>query len=153
MNGDSIKVFAGNAAEPLAHAVCKSIDLTIGMARVERFNDGEPRIQLLENVRGEDVFILASITSADILLETVLLAKAARYSSARRVTLVIPYLLGNRQDRKNEPRTPVTAKIVIDMLKLTDADRALLVDVHSEATLPHFEPNDLSRFCYLHICF
>lgn len=140
MNG--MQIIAGNASRNLALSVCKLMnDKKLTPARVARFSDGEVDIQIQDNVRDADVFIINSVVPpGDNLLETAILGNAARYSSAARVTLVIPYLGYNRQERKDRPRIAITAKLIIDMLKLSRADRALLVDLHSEATAAHFEP-------------
>ncbi len=138
---DRIHIIAGNASSALVQAICDGLGDSPTKAIVGRFGDGEVRVQITENVRGDDVFIVNSTNPpAENFFETILLANAARNSSAKRVTLVIPYLGYNRQDRKPEPRVPVSAKIVIDMLKLSRADRAILVDLHSEPTASHFEP-------------
>ncbi len=138
---DRIHIIAGNASAGLVKSICEGLGDDPTPATVGRFSDGEVKVQILENVRGDDVFIVNSTHPPfENIAETIFLANAARNSSAKRVTLVIPYLGYNRQDRKAEPRVPVSAKIVIDMLKLSRADRALLVDLHSEATASHFEP-------------
>jgi ribose-phosphate pyrophosphokinase len=138
---DKLRILSGNTSAPLTTMVCERLSLEPTACTVGRFNDGEVRVQIGESVRGDDVFVVnATNPPFENALELVLLAKAARYASAQRVTLVIPYLGYNRQDRKDQPRVPVTAKLVIDMLKLTEADRVLLVDLHSEATAAYFEP-------------
>ncbi len=138
---DRMHIIAGNASSQLARAVCRGLGNELMPVNVGRFRDGEVRVQLLDNVRGDDVFIINSTNPPfENIAETIFIANAARNSSAKRVTLVIPYLGYNRQDRKAEPRVPVSAKIVIDMLKQSRADRALLIDLHSEATASHFEP-------------
>ena len=134
-------IIAGNASTGLVRAICDGLGDDPTPALVGRFGDGEVRVKIEENVRGDDVFIVNSTHPPfENFAETIFLANAARNSSAKRVTLVIPYLGYNRQDRKPEPRVPVSAKIAIDMLKLSRADRALLVDLHSEPTASHFEP-------------
>jgi len=139
-----IKILATTAGKPLAARICERLSIHPVDAFVERYNDGEVRVGLKSgdggNVRGADVFVICPTHApAENLLEAIFLAKTACGSSAGRVTLVISYLGYNRQDRKEAPRTTVSAKTVIDMLKLSGADRALLLDVHSEATLSHFE--------------
>jgi ribose-phosphate pyrophosphokinase len=141
MSNRGISVFAGSAGKPLADDVCKRLSIKPARAEVGRFRDGEIKIQILDNVRGRDVFIINPTNPpAENMFEVLLLARAARGSSADRVTLVLPYLGYNRQDRKDKPRVPISAKVAIDMLKLSDADRVLLVDLHSEATAGYFEP-------------
>lgn len=135
------RIFSGIANKPLAEEICRGLSTELSPACVKRFGDDEPDGQLLDNVRGKDVFIINSIVApAENILDTVFLAKAAKLSSAGRVTLVIPYLGFNRADRKDRPRISVAAKTIIDILKLSLADRALLLDLHSEPTAPHFEP-------------
>lgn len=135
-------ILSGNESKHLAQSVCRLMNnKVLTSANVARFSDGEVSVQIKDNVRGADVFIINSITPpAENILETIFLGNAARFSSADRVTLVIPYLGYNRQERKDRPRVPISAKIIIDMLKLSRADRALLIDLHSEATAAHFEP-------------
>ena len=145
MSTNRIKIVAGTAGAALAQKICTNLSIQPVDAIVGRYNDNEVRVGFKPgeegNVRGADVFVVNSIhPPAENLLETIFLAKTARGSSADRVTLVISYLGYNRQDRKEAPRTTVSAKTVIDMLRLSGADRALLVDVHSEATLSAFEP-------------
>lgn len=139
---NNLLVLAGSESKHLGLAVCGLMNQKkLTKVRLARFSDNEVDVQIEENVRDEDVFIINSLPPpAENILETVFLANAARYSSAKRVTLVIPYLGYNRQERKDRPRVPISAKIVIDMLKLARADRALLVDLHAEATAAHFEP-------------
>ncbi|NBV76778.1 ribose-phosphate pyrophosphokinase [bacterium] len=136
-----IRLFSGNASNHLVPRIAELLSIDPSPAIVGRFNDGEVRIELQADVRGADVFIINSTPPpAENFFEMMLLGKAARMASAGRVTLVIPYLGYNRQDRKDRPRVPVAAKAAIETLKLTGADRALLLDLHSEATAAHFEP-------------
>lgn len=137
----SILVFSGRQGKPVADKICERLSVSPGEAKVGRFGDGEVEVELLSNVRGSDVFIVNPTNPpADNFVEMVLLARAARSSSARRVTLVPTYLGYNRQERKVQPRVPISAKTMIEFLKLSGADRALLTDLHSEATAAHFEP-------------
>src|SRR3989344_9600028 len=107
-----IMILAGTPGRPLAEAACKHLSTPLGKARVERFPDGEVRVELQENVRGADVFIINPTNRPDDnRMEAVTLAKTCRGSSASRVTNVIPYLGYNRQDRKDRPRVAVTAEI------------------------------------------
>lgn len=136
-----IKVLSGNAGAPLAKEICDHLSIEPTKALVSRFNDGEVQVQIQEEVRGADLFIVNPIHSpAENLLEMVFLADAARRSSAGRITLVIPYLGYNRKDWKDEPRVPLSACIVIRILAHCGANRALLFDVHSEATVDDFDP-------------
>ena len=142
MNSDRpIKVFAGVAGKAMGEAVCKRLGIQLGEAHVGRFKDGEVQIQILENVRDTDVFIINPTNPpAENLLEMVFLAEAAHDSSAGRITLVPTYLGYNRQDRKDRPRVATSARVVIDLLARSGADRALLFDLHSEPTAGFFHP-------------
>ncbi len=136
-----IVVFSNNASRNLSQETCGFLSLEHGAAIVGRHNDGEVKIKLGQNVRDADVFVIGSThPPLENAWEVILLADAARRSSARRVTIVLPYLGYNRQDRKDEPRVPLSGKLLIDALKLSRADRAFLLDVHSEATLGSFDP-------------
>lgn len=144
-----ICIFSGTSAARLTKDICDRLSILPAERKLERFKDTEIDVQLLENVRGKDVYIINPTcppgTNKD---ELTLLADAARDSSAGRITLVIPYLGYNRQDRKAAPRVPVSAKHHIDQIKICGADHALLLDVHSEATVPHFKPNMTTDHLY-----
>lgn len=139
---EKLKIFAGNASKELAQKVSDCLSIKLGKAHVGRFADGEVKVEFEENVRDTDVFIINSTNPpAENWFELLLLADAAHRSSAGRVTLVIPYLGYNRQDKKNKPRVPISAKVTIDTLanpKL-GINHVLLLDVHSEATLSAFD--------------
>ena len=136
-----IVVFSNNVSRALAQEICEFLSLKHGDAIVGRHKDGEVKVKLAQNVRDADVFVIGSThPPLENTWEVVLLADAARRSSAGRVTLVLPYLGCNRQDRKDEPRVPLSGKLLIEVLKLSRADRAILLDVHSEATLGAFDP-------------
>ncbi len=144
-----IKVFGGTRGQPLANEICKLLRINPGQRNLGRFADGEISLQIEENVRGHDVFIVNQASCpAEDLLETIFLARTAVMSSASRVTIVIAYLGYNRQERKDRSRVPISAKIVIEMLKTARADRALLLDLHSEATAAHFEPEMVHDHLY-----
>lgn len=135
-----LKVFAGNAGGMLAEKVCERLSIPFGQVEVGRFADGEVRVQFRENVRDADVFIVnPTQPPAENLLEMILLSEAARGSSAGRITLVPVYLGYNRQDRKDEPRVPISARVVARMLSQSGADRVLLFDLHSEPTMGFFD--------------
>lgn len=135
-------IFAGNAGNPLSEKVCKQLCSDPAKAEVSRFTDSEINIQLLENVRDCDTFIINPTNPpAENLLEMVFLADAARRSSAGRITLVIPYLGYNRQDRKDRPRVPISAKVIAEILSLSGAGRVLVFDLHSEPTMGFFTNN------------
>jgi ribose-phosphate pyrophosphokinase len=147
-----LKVFAGNAGSVLADEICEFLGRPRAKAKVGRFKDGEVEVQILEDVRGADVFIVNPIPPpAENLLETILLSRAARGSSADRITLVIPYLGYNRSDRKSKPREPISARILADMLSITYPNRILLFDLHSEATSGFFNPKIVVDHLYASI--
>jgi ribose-phosphate pyrophosphokinase len=130
---DRFKVFCGTANEPLCDEVCHFLGLTRGQALVTRFKDGEAYVQIQENVRGADVFVMQpTCQPVDMhLMELLLMMDALKRASARRITAVIPYYGYARQDRKDKPRVPISSKLVADLLTTAGADRALVVDLHA----------------------
>jgi ribose-phosphate pyrophosphokinase len=130
---DKFKIFCGTANEPLADEVCAFLGLTRGQAQVTRFRDGEAYVQIQENVRGADVFVLQPTCHPvdEHLMELLLMIDALKRASARRITAVIPYYGYARQDRKDKPRVPISSKLVADLLTTAGADRALIVDLHA----------------------
>src|SRR6267378_3742543 len=130
---DKFKIFCGTANEPLCDEVCTFLGLTRGQSRVSRFSDGEGYVQIQENVRGADVFLMQpTCNPVDMhLMELLLMVDALKRASARRITAVIPYFGYARQDRKDKPRVPISAKLVADLLTTAGADRALIVDLHA----------------------
>ena len=133
------KLISGNANLPLANAVARRMsmhrgrDVSLVDARVERFNDGEIFVEVFENVRGEDMFIIqpTSILANDNLMELLIIADTLRRSSAARITAVIPYFGYARQDRRSKARTPITAKLVANMLVESGIERILTLDLHA----------------------
>ena len=133
------KLISGNANLPLAETIARRMSLHRGVhtglvdARVERFNDGEIFVEVFENVRGEDMFIIqpTSNPANDNLMELLVIADALRRSSAQRITAVIPYFGYARQDRRTKARTPITAKLVANMLTGTGIERILTMDLHA----------------------
>ncbi|KJZ19248.1 ribose-phosphate pyrophosphokinase [Loktanella sp. S4079] len=133
------KLISGNANQPLAQAISRRMSMHRGMdvglvdARVERFNDGEIFVEVFENVRGEDMFIVqpTSNPANDNLMELLIIADALRRSSAARITAVIPYFGYARQDRRSKARTPITAKLVANMLVEAGVERILTLDLHA----------------------
>ena len=133
------KLIAGNANQPLAKAIGRRMSMHRGMevglcdARVERFNDGEIFVEVFENVRGEDMFIVqpTSNPANDNLMELLIIADALRRSSAARITAVIPYFGYARQDRRSKARTPITAKLVSNMIVEAGIERVLTLDLHA----------------------
>ncbi len=133
------KLISGNANLPLAQAIARRMSLYRGMnvglvdARVERFNDQEIFVEVFENVRGEDMFILQSTSrpANDNLMELLIMADALRRSSAQRITAVIPYFGYARQDRRTKARTPISAKLVANMMVTAGIERVLTLDLHA----------------------
>ena len=133
------KLISGNANKPLATAIARRMSMHRGMsvdlvdARVERFNDGEIFVEMYDNVRGEDVFIIqpTSNPANDNLMELLIMSDALRRSSAQRITAVIPYFGYARQDRRTKARTPITAKLVANMLVEAGVERILTMDLHA----------------------
>lgn len=133
------KLIAGNANRPLAEAIARRMSLHRGMsvhlvdARVERFNDQEIFVEVFENVRGEDMFIIQSTSNPanDNLMELLIIADALKRSSAARTTAVIPYFGYARQDRRTKARTPISAKLVSNMIQTAGIDRVLTLDLHA----------------------
>ena len=130
---DEIQVFAGNSNQPLAAEVCKVLEVPLGRADVRRFSDGEVMVEIAENVRGGDVFVIQSTCTPvnDHLMELLLMLDAFSRASAKRITTVIPYYGYSRQDRKVSPRVPISAKLVADLITAAGASRVLTVDLHA----------------------
>ncbi|MDH5342390.1 MAG: ribose-phosphate pyrophosphokinase [Betaproteobacteria bacterium] len=139
---DRLMVFTGNANPRLAEAVVGHLDIHIGRAKVGRFSDGEVMVEILENVRGKDVFILQSICAPtnDNLMELLVMVDALKRASAGRVTAAIPYMGYARQDRRpSSARVPITAKVVANMMTSVGVDRVLTMDLHSEQIQGFFD--------------
>src|SRR6266576_1409552 len=130
---DKFKIFCGTANEPLCDEVCNFLGLTRGQAMLTRFADGEAYVQIQENVRGADVFVMQpTCHPVDMhLMELLLMLDALKRASARRITAVIPYYGYARQDRKDKPRVPISSKLVADLLTRAGAHRALVIDPHT----------------------
>lgn len=130
---EKFKIFSGTANPALADEVCGYLGLERGQALVTRFQDGENYVQLLENVRGADVFVLQPTCKPvdEHIIELLLFMDALKRASARRITPVIPYFGYARQDRKDKPRSPISSKLVADLLTTAGADRAVVVDLHA----------------------
>src|SRR5437764_445565 len=130
---EKFKIFSGTANEPLADEVCVFLGMQRGQAQVIRFRDGECYVQIQENVRGADVFVLQPTCRPvdEHLMELLLMIDALKRASARRITAVVPYYGYSRQDRKDKPRAPISAKLVADLLTTSGANRALLIDPHA----------------------
>ena len=127
------KIFAGTASTEFAKEVCNILDVPLAKADIKRFSDGEISVQISESVRGRDVFIIQSTgaPSNDNLMELLIMTDALRRSSAMSITAVIPYFAYARQDRKDRPRVPISAKLLADLIQKAGAQRVLTVDLHS----------------------
>jgi ribose-phosphate pyrophosphokinase len=130
---EKFKIFSGTANEPLADEVCQFLGMPRGQAQVVRFRDGECYVQIQENVRGCDVFVMQPTCRPvdEHLMELLLMIDALKRASARRITAVVPYFGYARQDRKDKPRSPISSKLVADLLTTAGTHRALIVDLHT----------------------
>jgi ribose-phosphate pyrophosphokinase len=130
--GTNIKIFSGNANRPLAEQIAKAYGIPLGATEHKKFQDGELWVKYNENVRGADVFLVQPTNSpSDNLIELLIMVDAARRASAERITAVIPYFGYARQDRKDQPRVSITAKLVANLLTTAGADRVLTMDLHA----------------------
>ena len=142
MSYDSLMVFTGNANRKLAEAVARHLQIHLGRATVGRFSDGEVQVELLENVRGRDVFVLQSTCAPtnDNLMEVMVMVDALKRASAGRITAAMPYFGYARQDRRpRSARVAITAKLVADMLSSAGVDRLLTMDLHSDQIQGFFD--------------
>lgn len=132
MKGE-IKLFTGNSNRPLAEAISVHLGVPLGGAEIGRFSDGEVQVEITDNVRGGDVFVIqsTSMPTNDNLMELLLMLDAFKRASAKRITAVIPYYGYARQDRKVAPRVPISAKLVADLITTAGASRVLTVDLHA----------------------
>ena len=130
---DELKVFSGNAHPQLAHAVCDYLNIPIGKAEVFKFSNDNTFTRILENIRQRDVFIIQPTCAPvnDNLMELLIMIDAAKRASAGRVTAVVPYYSYGRTDKKDQPRVPITARLVADLLTAAGADRLLTLDLHA----------------------
>jgi ribose-phosphate pyrophosphokinase len=136
-----VKVFSGTANEPLARSICKSINMELGKCSIQPFPDGETFIKIEENVRGEDVFVVqpTSPPTNHNLMELFIMIDALRRASASRITAVLPYYGYARQDRKDQPRVPITAKLIANLLVAAGVNRILTVDLHAQQIQGFFD--------------
>ncbi|HEY0796793.1 MAG TPA: ribose-phosphate diphosphokinase, partial [Acidisarcina sp.] len=127
------KLFSGSANRPLAVEICKHIGVPLGETKIQRFADGEVYFQLLENVRGVDVFIVqpTCFPVDQHLVELLIMIDALKRASAGRITVVVPYYGYARQDRKDRPRVAISSKLIADLLTTAGANRALFMDLHA----------------------
>src|SRR5271157_5780109 len=132
-NRHPLKIFTGNAHPALAHEIAQCLRVKVGKASVDRFPDGEVRLQILENVRGTDVFMIQPTCRPvnENLMELLIMLDALRRASADRITAVMPYYGYARQDRKDRPRVPISAKLVADLLTSAGTNRVLALDLHA----------------------
>ncbi len=130
---DKIKVFAGNSNIPLAREICGHLSVPLASASVRTFSDGEIMVEIGENVRGRDVYVIQSTCAPanSNLMELLIMIDALKRASAAQITAVIPYFGYARQDRKVAPRTPITSKLVADLVTTSGADRVLTMDLHA----------------------
>ncbi len=128
-----IKIFAGNSNQPLAHELCQHLNVSLGSAKVRTFSDGEILVEIGENVRGRDVYVVQSTSSPanHNLMELLVMVDALKRASAARINAVVPYFGYARQDRKVAPRAPITAKLVADLMSVAGIDRLLTMDLHA----------------------
>lgn len=132
-------LFAGSASLELTQEIARFLGITLSRSSVTRFADGELKIKIEENIRGQDVFIVQSTNPpAENLMELLLFLDAAKRASAERITAVIPYYGYARQDRKDEPRVPISAKLIADLLGVSGAHRVLTIDLHAEQIQGYF---------------
>lgn len=135
-----MKIFSGTANRPLAEKISEHLDMPLGAVAIDRFSDGEIGVQYNENIRGTDVFIIQpTCPPSSNLMELLLLIDAARRASAKRITAVIPYFGYARQDRKDQPRVSIAAKLVANLISVSGADRVLTIDLHSASIQGFFD--------------
>ena len=130
---DDLKIFTGNANRPLAEKICNHLGIPLGKATVGRFSDGEILVEFQENVRGKDVYLIqpTAMPCNENLMELLVMMDALKRASARCITAVVTYFAYARQDRKTAPRTPISAKLVADLITTAGANRMLTMDLHS----------------------
>ena len=130
---NKIKVFSGNSNKSLAEKICVSLGVPLGEAKVKTFSDGEIMVEIGENVRGRDIYVVQSTCSPtnNSLMELLIMMDALKRASAATITAVIPYYGYARQDRKVAPRTPITSKLVADLITTAGADRVVTIDLHA----------------------
>ena len=142
MSNDNLLVFSGNANRPLAQAVCRELGVPMGKALVGKFSDGEVQVEIEENVRGQDVFVIqpTSAPTAENFMELLVLIDALKRASASSVTAVVPYFGYARQDRRpRSARVPITAKVAAKMFGAVNTDRVLTVDLHADQIQGFFD--------------
>ena len=138
---ETLKVFSGNSNQDLSEKIAKKIGIPIGKTLVGRFSDGEIQVELHEDVRGKDVFVIQSTCNPtnENLMELLLMIDAAKRASARHITAVIPYFGWARQDRKDKPRVPIAAKMIAKMIESAGATRLITMDLHADQIQGFFQ--------------
>ncbi len=140
MSSDGFLIFAGNSNKPLAEKIADSIGVPLGILESKRFSDGEIWVKYGENIRGRDVFLIQSTNPpSDNLVELLIMLDAAKRASAKRITAVIPYFGYSRQDRKDQPRVAITAKLMANLITSAGADRVMTMDLHASQIQGYFD--------------
>ncbi|MCK8600714.1 ribose-phosphate diphosphokinase [Desulfoferrobacter suflitae] len=141
MRNKALIVITGNSNPLLSHSVCSILGLTVGQALVGRFSDGEVRVEVNQNVRGLDVYVIQSLCPPvnENLIELLVLVDALKRASARRINVVIPYYGYGRQDQKDKPRVSIAAKVVADLLTVAGLDRLVTIDLHATQIQGYFD--------------
>ncbi len=134
-----MRLFSGNANRPLAQAIADHLGMPLGEMHCGRFPDGEVKVEIHDDVRGADVFVVQPTSSNDFLMELLVICDALRRASASRITAVIPYFGYARQDRKHQGRVPITAKLVANLITAAGFDRILVVDLHAQQLQGFFD--------------
>ncbi len=132
MSPNDYKIFSGSSNRPLAEKIAEKLGKSLGAVELKRFSDGEIWVKYGENIRGSDVFIIQSTNPpSDNLIELLIMVDAAKRASAKRITAVIPYFGYSRQDRKDQPRVSITAKLIANLITVAGADRVMTMDLHA----------------------
>lgn len=140
MSSDGFLIFAGNSNKQLADRIAESIGVPLGILESKRFSDGEIWVKYGENIRGRDVFLIQSTNPpSDNLVELLIMLDAAKRASAKRITAVIPYFGYARQDRKDQPRVAITAKLMANLITSAGADRVMTMDLHASQIQGYFD--------------
>ncbi len=133
-------IFSGSSNPGQAQSICEHLGIALGLTEIKKFSDGEISVKILENIRGRDVFIIQSINMPHTnLMELLIMIDACKRASASRITAVIPYYSYARQDRKDRPRVPITAKLVADLISTAGASRVLCLDLHADQIQGFFD--------------
>lgn len=140
MSSPGFMIFAGTSNLPLAEKIAKSIDISLGILELKRFSDGEICVKFSENIRGREIFLIQSTNPpAENLVELLIMIDAAKRASAKRITAVIPYFGYARQDRKDQPRVSITAKLMANLITEAGADRVMTMDLHAPQIQGYFD--------------